>query len=258
MDVMKPGAYIGVIPCRMGSSRFPGKPLVPILGKPMIWHVYQRSRLAKGLDDVVVATCDEAIREAAQDFGATVVLTSAAHVRSNDRVAEVAEKLGPAVVLNIQGDEPLVHPALIDDVCGMLRARPEVQCVNPVAELTDERERDSANTIKTVYSVSGRVLYFSRLPIPSDRVNRRTVPCMRQVPILGFRSEFIVALSRLPMGPNELQEGTDTMRAIEHDLPVHVLQTTHQTVGVDVPEDVSLVEALLRQDPVYPLYRDSR
>lgn len=139
----------------------------------------------------------------------------------------------------------------------MLRSRPDVQCVNPVAELTDERELESPNTVKTVYSLSGRVLYFSRLPIPSDRVSRRTVPCMRQVPILGFRSEFAIALSRLPMGPNELQEGTDTMRAIEHDLPVHVLETKHQTVGVDVPDDVVIVEELLKNDPIYRLYKDS-
>lgn len=254
---MMSAAYIGVIPCRMASSRFPGKPLIPILGRPMIWHVFRRAKLAKGLDEVVVATCDEAIAEAARGFGAPVVMTASSHVRSNDRVAEVAEKLRPAVVLNIQGDEPLVHPDLIDEVCSMLRARPEVQCVNPVSELTDDRERESPNTIKTVYSLSGRVLYFSRLPIPSDRVNRRTVPCMRQVPILGFRSEFAIALSRLPMGPNELQEGTDAMRAIEHDLPVHVLETKHQTVGVDVPDDVAVVEELLRSDPIYPLYKDS-
>lgn len=254
---MMSAAYVGVIPCRMASSRFPGKPLAPILGRPMIWHVFRRAKLAKGLDQVVVATCDEAIAEAARGFGAPVVMTAASHVRSNDRVAEVAEKLRPAVVINIQGDEPLVHPDLIDDVCSMLRSRPEVQCVNPVAELRDSRERDSPNTIKTVYSLSGRVLYFSRLPIPSDSVNRRTVPCRRQVPILGFRSDFAIKLSKLPVGPNELQEGTDTMRAIEHDLPVHVLETEHQTVGVDVPEDVPIVEALLREDPIYPLYRDA-
>lgn len=250
------GAFLGVIPCRMASSRFPGKPLAPILGRPMIWHVFRRAKLARGLDQVVVATCDQAIAEVARQFGATVVMTSASHVRSNDRVAEVAEKLRPEVVVNIQGDEPLVHPNLIEDVCSMLRSRPEVQCVNPVAEILVEREQNSPNTIKTVYSLSGRVLYFSRLPIPSDRANRRAIPCMRQVPILGFRADFAIALSKLPMGPNELQEGTDTMRAIEHDLPVHVLATKHQTVGVDVPEDVPIVEELLKRDVIYTLYKD--
>lgn len=247
---------LGVIPARMGSSRFPGKPLVKILGKPMIWHVWRRAALSR-LGEVVIATCDEEIRRAAEGFGARVVMTSPKHTRCNDRVAEAAKAFKHDIVLNIQGDEPLVRPELIDDILSTFRKRPKVGCINPIAEMDDPEEMESPNTVKVVYNLAGRVLYFSRYPIPSDRVAARRGSVWRQVPILGFRRGFFLKLTRLPESPLEIQEGVDMMRAVENDLPVDILKTTHNTIGVDVPADVARVEAVLAHDPIHARCRTS-
>lgn len=245
---------VGVIPARMAATRFPGKPLALILGKPMLWHVWKRCTLSS-LDEIVVATCDEEIRRAAEAFGARVVMTSSAHARCNDRVQEAAASLPHELIVNVQGDEPLVAPALIDAVAGALRADPQALCVNPVARLTDPGELASRNTVKVVFDRAGRALYFSRYPIPSDLVVRREAPVYRQVPVMGFRKSFLDRLSSLPEGPLERQESVDLLRALENGLPVRVIETELQTVAVDEPGDVARVEAALRGDPVYEGYR---
>ncbi len=247
-------SVLGVIPARMASTRFPGKPLAPIDGRPMLWHVWKRSQMSGVLDTLVIATCDQAIRDAGEAFGARVVMTSDRHTRSGDRVAEVARELSGDIVLNIQGDEPLVHPDLIRDVVGRFDGAPEVVCVNPIAAITDDADLESPNTVKVVADRAGRALYFSRHPIPSDRVNARTGPVYRQVPILAFRRQFLLDLSGLPETPLERQESVDLLRALEHGFPIHVLETAFQTVGVDVPADVARVERALADDPVYARY----
>jgi len=245
---------LGVIPARMASSRFPGKPLERIKGKPMIWHVWKRSLLSRVLDEVVVATCDNEIREVSEAFGAKVIMTSEKHTRSNDRVAEVAGKIPCDIVLNIQGDEPLVNPQLINDVVNTMLENSDIQCVNPVAEIKTEEEMRSPHTVKVVSNLKQRVLYFSRYPIPSALVNKRRFPVYRQVPILGFRSDFCIKLSHLPEGPLELQESIDLLRAVEHDLPLQILITEFQTIGVDTPADLKNVEAILENDVIYKKY----
>lgn len=247
---------VGVIPARMGSSRYPGKPLEPILGQPMLWHTWKRSLLSGALDRVVIATCDAAIRDAASAFGAEVVMTSDTHVRAGDRVAEAAAGMDAEIVLNIQGDEPLVHPQLIRDVVAMYDGRPEVLCVNPIAAIEDAGDLTSRNTVKVVCDLQGRVLYFSRFPIPSDWMSPRNGPVYRQVPILAFRRQFLLDLASLPEGPLEQQESVDLLRPLEHGFPIHALVTPYQTVGVDEPADVPRVEKLLLADPVYAQYRD--
>jgi 3-deoxy-manno-octulosonate cytidylyltransferase (CMP-KDO synthetase) len=238
----------------MGSTRFPGKPLIPIDGHPMIWHIWKRSQLSGALDTLVIATCDDAIRRAAEEFGAQVVMTSDRHARAGDRVAEAARQLAGDIIINIQGDEPLVHPDLIRDIVAQFDGRPEVQCVNPIAPIVDEEDIDSANTVKVVADCAGRALYFSRYPIPSNWIQARTDPVYRQVPILAFRRQFLFNLAALPETPLEKQESVDLLRALEHGLPIHVFRTDFQTVGVDVPEDVTRVERALRDDPVYRRY----
>ena len=245
---------VAVIPARMGSTRFPGKPLELIKGKPMIWHVWKRSMLSEALDVVVIATCDAAIRDEAESFGAQVVMTSDQHTRSNDRVAEAAESIDGDIIFNIQGDEPLVNPRMIGDVVEAFRGNPDIQCVNPVAPIEDADELASPNTVKVTFDLFGRVLYFSRYPIPSDWMNKRTGPVYRQVPILAFRRDFLFELSALPEGPLEIQESVDLMRALENGLPINVLKTSFQTIGVDVPEDIVRVERFLDTDPVHELY----
>ena len=247
---------IGVIPARMASSRYPGKPLVPILGQPMIYHVWRRVLLSGACDKVVVATCDEEIVQAAQSFGAETIMTSANHLGANDRVAEVANLLECDAVVNIQGDEPLVHPQLVTDVVHVFRTRPDVQCVNPVARISTETELVSRNTVKAVQNMAGRIIYFSRAVIPSATKNDLAHPVMRQVPIIGLRADFAIRLAGLTPGPLELLEGIDLLRAIEHDLPIHALETEFQTFGVDTKQDHEVVETKLQSDPIYPLYAD--
>ena len=254
MDSRKRYRVLGVIPARMASSRFPGKPIKLINGEPMIWHVWQRSLLSKVLDQVVVATCDREIKEAAEAFGAQVVMTSSKHTRSNDRVAEVAEKIPYDIVLNIQGDEPLVNPQLINDVVNEFEKNNDIQCVNPVSEIKTDEELNSPHTVKVVSNLNGRVLYFSRYPVPSALISERKYPVYRQVPILGFRRDFCIKLSRLPEGPLELQESIDLLRAVEHDMPLHTLITEFQTIGVDTPADLKNVEKTLDSDRVYKEY----
>jgi len=242
----------------MRSSRFPGKPLALIDGKPMIWHIWSRARLSR-LDEVVIATCDEEIRSAAEAFGAKTVMTSEKHRGCNDRVAEAAKSMPEFdVVLNIQGDEPLVHPDLLNDILLKFEKDDDAFCVNPISELTDPHDLESPNTVKVVYNLSGRVLYFSRYPIPSDKVHPRSVPVYRQVPFFGFRRDFLLKLSELPDSPLEIQEGVDLMRIIDNGLSIDVLKTAFQTIGVDLPEDVLRVEKALRLDSIYGRYGDSK
>jgi len=245
---------LGVIPARMGSTRFPGKPLALIKGQPMIWHVWKRCTLSASLDTVVIATCDRAIQEAAEGFGARVVMTSERHTRANDRVAEAAANLPGEIVVNIQGDEPLVHPQLIHDVVSHFEGRPEVLCVNPIAPVIEEADVESPHTVKVVCDNAGRVLYFSRCPIPSDGTQKRSEPVYRQVPILGFRRQFLFNISALPETPLECQESVDLLRPLEHGFPVHAFHTAHQTVGVDVPGDIARAELALDHDPIYQTY----
>ncbi len=246
---------LGAIPARMGSSRFPGKPLKLIAGKSMIWHVWQRALLSGVLDDLVIATCDEEIKTAAEEFGAKVVMTSDKHTRANDRVAEVASKIPCEIILNIQGDEPCLNPQLIRDVVNHIRKNPHVQCSNPVAVIETKEERETPHDIKVCFDLNGRIVYFSRCPVPSDSVVERKYPCYRQIPILAFRSEFCQKLAKLKPGPLELQEGTDLLRAVEHNLPVHILKTKYQTKGVDIPSDIQEVEKRMEKDPIYNRYR---
>ena len=251
-------SILGVIPARMASTRFPGKPLMPIDGHPMIWHIWKRSQMSGALDTLVIATCDEAIRDVAQGFGAQVVMTSDRHTRSGDRVAEAAGQYPGEIVLNIQGDEPLVHPDLISDIVSQFDGRPDVLCVNPIAPILDEEDIDSPHTVKVVADNAGRALYFSRYPIPSNAIHARTQPVYRQVPILAFRRQFLFDLAGLPETPLEQQESVDLLRALEHGLPIHVFTTSFQTIGVDVPEDIPRVERVLQDDQVYRRYRADR
>jgi len=246
---------LGVIPARMGSSRFPGKPLKLIDGKPMLWHVWQRALLSRVLDDIVIATCDKEIKKTAESFGANVIMTSSKHTRSNDRVAEAAGKILCKIVFNIQGDEPLFNPQLIRDVVRFIRKNPGVQCVSPVSVIESKEDLFSCHTIKVAFDLYGKIIYFSRCPIPSDSVEERKYPSYRQVPILAFKSVFCQKLAGLKPGPFELQEGTDLLRAVEHNLPVHIMKTKYETLGVDIPSNIKEVEKLLKTDPVYKRYR---
>ncbi len=248
---------LGVIPARMGSSRFPGKPLKLIGGKPMLWHCWQRAKLSGVLDELVIAACDSEIKEAAESFGAKVVMTSSLHTRANDRVAEVASKIPCNIILNIQGDEPLLNPQLVRDVVVAAKERNPMTCLCPVVKIKTQEDLNSPNTVKVVFAPDGKIIYFSRCPIPSDAVVKRNVPVYQQVPIMVFDSLFCQKLSSLSEGPLEVQEGIDLIRALENDLSIYAMKTDFESIAVDVPRDLEVVEERIKSDPVYAQYRNN-
>ena len=247
-----------VIPARMGSSRFPGKPLAPLLGRPMLEHVVRRALMCDRLDAVYVATCDGEIRIAAEGFGANVIPTSAAHERASDRVAEAAESIEADIVVMIQGDEPMITPPMIEAALAPMLRDPSVECVNLVRRVVSREEYADANTIKVVMNVRGDALYFSRAPIPAAGFARgpgaSPPPVFKQVCVIPFRRDFLREFARLPQTPLERVESIDMLRAVEHGRRVRLVETEADTHAVDTPEDLRLVESLMKDDPLLPRY----
>ncbi len=235
---------LGVIPARYGSTRFPGKPLFPIASKPLLQHVWERCRCARRLDRVVIATDDRRIMCAAEHWGAEVMLTSKAHKSGTDRTAEVARKLARfGLILNIQGDEPLVDPRLIDRMVMTLHDQ-EAKMVTAAHSFTKSAEIISPNQVKVVTDLLGRALYFSRSPIPFPRkvTGYRT---LRHQGIYGFQRETLLQFVRWKPTPLERTEGLEQLRALENGVTVHVLVTKHGSPGVDTPEDAAALEKFL-------------
>lgn len=237
---------IGVIPARLGSSRFPGKPLAPILGRPMVQWVYEGTRACSLLSDVVVATCDEEIAEVARSFGATVAMTSPRHERASDRVAEAVRGLDTDIVVMVQGDEPMVSPTMIEAAVGPF-FDPDVVCTNLSSAIETEEDYLDTNTIKLVVSTSGDALYFSRSPIPAMRRPFTKGVAYRQVCIIGFRAAFLQEYTRLSPTPLEKEESVDMLRILEHGRRVRIVPIASAPYPVDTPDDVRRVETLLGQ-----------
>lgn len=249
---------VGVIPARMGSSRFPGKPLASILGRPMIEHVYHRTALCQSLDSIYVATCDREIAEAAEKFGARAIMTSAAHQRASDRVAEVAQQIEADILVMVQGDEPMILPEMIELALEPLLHDSTVLCVNLAAPIRSEEEFNDPNTIKVVMARNGDALYFSREPIPTrQRLPFGQVPAYKQVCIIPFRRDFLFLYTALEPTPLEQAESIDMLRALEHGYPIRMVKSDFVTQSVDTPEDLARVEALMRNDPLVPRYIQS-
>lgn len=246
---------IAIIPARMGSSRFPGKPIATLLGRPMVEHVYKRTALAGGLDAVVVATCDDEIATAVARFGGRAVMTSAAHQRASDRVAEAARYLDADIVVMVQGDEPMVRPEMIEEALAPMQRDRAIRCVNLVKRITSLPEFENRNTIKVVMDAAGRALYFSRQPIP-DRPQGAfaAIAAYKQVCIMPFRAEALAAFAALAPTPLEVAESVDMMRFLEHGHPVHMVETHVETHAVDTADDLAAVEKLMRTDPLSARY----
>jgi 3-deoxy-manno-octulosonate cytidylyltransferase (CMP-KDO synthetase) len=241
---------LGVIPARYASTRFPGKPLHPIAGKPLLQHVIERCRLARSLGEVIVATDDERIAALARRF-CRVEMTSDRHPSGTDRIAEVAGRVACDAVVNIQGDEPLMDPAVIDAVAGALAGEGMSTAATPVRRPED---LESPNVVKVVVNASGRALYFSRRSIPfvRDAASRPVAeqlaafPFLKHLGIYGYRREALLRLVQWPVSPLETAEKLEQLRALENGLQIAVVRVEHEGVGVDVPEDVARVEQLLR------------
>ncbi len=240
---------VGVIPARMAASRFPGKPLAPLCGRPMLEHVYRRSVQAKSLDRVYIATPDREIYDAALAFGAPAVMTSPDHVRATDRVAEAARLVPPAdVFLNIQGDEPLVNPDALDLLCDAMRAEPGLPCANLVNRFERDEDFRNPNQIKVVCDHRMGILFMSRQPIPTQQ--GEGVERIRQLGIIAFRRDFLETFAALPQLPLERAESIDLLRALEHGFALRAVMSPHEAFGIDTPEDLRLADARLRADPL--------
>ena len=246
---------VAVIPARMAATRFPGKPLENILGIPMVEHVRRRLLLSKYLDDVIVATCDQEIMDLVLQQGGKAVLTKDSHERCTDRVAEAASSIDADVIVNVQGDEPLVMPEMMEQVTGPLLKDKELQCVNLVTEIVDKIEFNDPNVPKVVANIEGDLLYISREPIPSiKKADTNDYLKLKQLGIIAFRREFLQLFARLDPTPLEQVESVDMMRAVEHGYRVKLVETKHQMIGVDVPSDVQRVEKVLSSDPLINKY----
>jgi len=240
---------LGIIPARYASTRFPGKPLHPIAGKPLVQHVVERCKRAKSLSEVIVATDDSRIAEVARKF-CRVEMTSAQHPSGTDRVAEVAMRLPCDAAVNIQGDEPLIDPAVIDAVARALADAPMSTAATP---LRDAAEYDNPNVVKVVVNAAGRALYFSRRTVPfvRDAASRPVAeqlaafPFLKHLGLYGYRRDALLKLVRFPVGPLEAAEKLEQLRALENGIDIAVVRVLYQSVGVDAPEDVGRVEKLL-------------
>lgn len=240
---------IGVIPARFASTRFPGKPLHLIAGKPLVQRVVERCRSARSLSDVVVATDDARIAEAASKF-CRVEMTRDDHPSGTDRIAEVAGRIVADGYVNIQGDEPLMDPAVIDAVASLLSKSEMSTAATPIHDLA---EYDNPNVVKAVVAMDGRALYFSRRTVPylRDLAGRpapeqlAAFPFLKHLGIYGFRRETLLRLVTFPVSPLEAAEKLEQLRALENGVPIAVARVAHDSVGVDVPADVARVEALL-------------
>jgi 3-deoxy-manno-octulosonate cytidylyltransferase (CMP-KDO synthetase) len=240
---------IAIIPARFASSRFPGKPLAPILGKPLIQWVYEQAQRVPELDAVWVATDDERIKAGVQGFGGLVVMTRSDHPSGSDRLAEAATtlELSPEdIVVNIQGDQPAFPPELIGQLAAPLRQDPGVVMVTPVCRLNDAAAALNPNVVKAVFDRQGRALYFSRSPLPFWRDQADGAYFYRHLGLYAYRAGFLQTFVKLPPGRWEEAEKLEQLRALEHGYPIHVVETSGDTVEVDTPEDLARAEAYFR------------
>ena len=238
-----------VIPARMASSRFPGKPLVPILGLPMVEHVRRRALMAAGVDQVAVATCDAAIMQAVLAYGGNAVMTKPSHERCTDRVQEAMLQLPGEIVAMVNGDEPLLVPDSITQVITPLLEHHELDVVNLLSPLETEADYFNANIVKAVCDQSGGVIYLTRAPIPFFRY-RASVPVYRQTGIMAFRNSFLSRFSMLAETPLEKTESIDMLRVLEHSIRICGVVANYPTLGVDQPSDIALIEDVLGRDPL--------
>lgn len=245
-DKMK---IIGVIPARYQSSRFPGKPLALILGKPMIWWVYQQCVKVPELDEVYVATDDERIFNTCEQFGIRVLMTSDQCHTGTDRVGEVAAKIEGDLFVNIQGDEPTIEPQMISDVIGIFRDE-SVYFGSLRKQITDEAEIRAQSTVKVVVDKNEDALYFSRSVIPSNVKDGQLARVYRHVGIYAYKRDFLTTFIQLPPSELEAGEGLEQLRALENGYKLRVHETQFDTIGVDLPEHIPMVEQLIRSRAV--------
>lgn len=250
---------VAIIPARMGSSRFPGKPLANILGLPMIEHVRRRVSMSTILSDVYVATCDKEIHNAVTELGGKAIMTSSAHQRASDRTAEAAESLSAELIVMVQGDEPMTYPEMIDLALGPMLKDSSIICTNLMKRITEHSDYLNPNTIKVVINNDSNALYMSRSPIPnlSNDSNLCSSPMYKQVCIIPFTKSGLKLYTQLDPSPLEVAESVDMNRFIEHGYSVRMIESEYDSHAVDNLEDLSLVTQLMKDDPLTMSYLDT-
>lgn len=242
---------LALIPARMGSSRFPGKPMAPILGKPMIGHVYERVAKSPMLSMTAVATCDQEIFDYIQSIGGVAVMTADTYERASDRCAEALLKLEKInntrydIVVMVQGDEPMTHPDMIAEAVQPMLDDTAIQVTNLLGKIKDIAEFEDRNCIKVVCDLNSNAMYFSREPVPT-RCKVDAIPMGKQVCIIPFRRDYLLEYTRLAPTPLEIAESVDMMRILEHGMKVRMVPTLHDTQAVDTPADLQKVAGLMQ------------
>ena len=251
---------IGIIPARMASSRFPGKPMKKILGMPMIGHCYLRSKMCETLDEVYVATCDEEIKNYVESIGGKAIMTADTHKRASDRTAEalliIEESLGyrADVVVMLQGDEPMVLPEMIESAVKPLMDDENILVCNLYSTINSVKEFEDPNEVKVVIDKHKNALYFSREPIPSRKKGITDVPMYKQVCVIPFRRDFLLEYNRMDQTPLEIIESVDMLRILENGLDVKMIYTNVKSYSVDTIEDLSFVQSQMKTDPLIGKY----
>lgn len=252
---------ISIIPARMGSSRFPGKPMKDICGMPMIGHVYKRVKMSKTLSEVYVATCDKEIYDYIESIGGKAVMTSDCHERCSDRCAEAMLKIEMEtgekcdIMVMVQGDEPLTFPEMIDEAVKPMMQDTSLVITNLVADLESIEAFENPNEVKVVMDKEGFALYFSREPIPSRKKGVLDVPMKKQVCVIPFTRDFLLEYNAMEPTPLEIIESVDMMRILENGQKVKMIPTAYKTKAVDTQEDLDVVALQMQKDILYALYQ---
>ncbi len=239
---------IGVIPARYKSSRFPGKPLTDICGRPMIYWVYQQAKKVKEFYEVYVATDDERIREACEAHDMKVIMTSDQHQTGSDRVAEVAQKVEGDLFVNVQGDEPVINPEMIRQVISLFTEDESVYFGSLKKEITDPEEIRASSTVKVVTDDNGDARYFSRSGIPSNLKDGRLARVFRHVGIYAYKKDFLLKFAAMEQTELELGEGIEPLRAMQRGYKMRLKETEYTSIGVDLPEHVAQVEKIIGRE----------
>lgn len=248
-----------VIPARYHSTRFPGKPLADLCGRPLIEHVWRRASAARSIGAVVVATDDQRIADTVERFGGIAWMTDPRHRSGSDRLAEVAQSLTADLIVNVQGDEPLVTPSMIEIVLEPLSVDPTLAMTTLRRRIDDSRVLDDPHVVKVVVDREGFALYFSRAPIPYCRRQpdvgaeaTARADAWQHIGLYGYRRSFLLAFARLAHTPLELAESLEQLRALEHGYRIKTVETSEESIGVDTPEDLEAVRQVLQQSAMEP------
>ena len=240
---------IGVIPARYSSTRFAGKILADIMGKPMLQHVWEQAKQSRMLDDLIIACDNEIILKVAIEFGAHAVMTSKEHTCGTDRISEVVNPLDVKVVINIQGDEPLVHPMMIDSLARTLTEDRSLQMATLMKKIENLTDAADPNVVKVVVDKDNFALYFSRAPIPflaaNSEINQATY--YKHIGLYGYTKDFLFTYKNFPAAYLEQTEKLEQLRVLYEGFKIKVIETNYETIGVDTPEDLERVKAQLQK-----------